>query len=144
MAGKESLNQDIIISRVPYADLDLTSIVLLLTNGKNAGRLAKIIHFKIRPIIGEFHSGFRKSRKEEVLSRLRIAHSYFSHSYILRQEDSPECTVCQEIYVRHVLIDLALIGPRFFTVPDMKTLFETVSVDRILSFIKEVNLVAKV
>ena len=38
----------------------------------------------------------------------------------------PKCTACQEIYsVRHVLIDcidLGLIRPRFYTVPDMKTL----------------------
>ena len=75
--------------------------------------------------------GFRRSRKEEVvLSRLRIGHTYFSHSYILRREDPPECTACQEIYsVRHVLIDcidLGLIRPRFYSVPDMKTLFDTV------------------
>ena len=84
-------------------------------------------------------SGFRNSRKEEVvLSRLRIGHTYFTHSYILRQEVPPECTACQEIYsVRHVLIDcidLGLIRPRFYNVPDMKTLFDTISVDRIISF----------
>ena len=44
--------------------------------------------------------------------------------------------------IRHVLIDcidLDLIRPRFYTVPDMKTLFDTVSVDRILAFVKEVK-----
>ena len=60
----------------------------------------------------------------------------------------PECTACQEIYsVRHVVIDcidLGLVRPRFYTVPDMKTLFDTVSVDRIVSFIKEVNLFDKI
>ena len=73
-----------------------------------------------------------------------MGHTYFSHSYILCQEDPPECTACQEIYsVRHVLIDCidsCLMRPRFYTVPDMKTLFDIVSVDRILSFVKEVNL----
>ena len=89
--------------------------------------------------------GCRRSRKEEVvLSRLRIGHTYFSHSYILRREDPPECTACQEIYfVRHVLIDcidLGLIRPCFYSVPDMKALFDNVSVDRILSFVKDINL----
>ena len=59
-----------------------------------------------------------------------------------------ECTACQEIYsVRHVLIDcidLGLIRPRFYSVPDMKTLFDTVSVDRIISFVKEINLFSKI
>ena len=85
-----------------------------------------------------------RSRKEEVvLSQLRIGHTYFPHSYILHQEDPPECTACQEIYsVRHVLIDcidLGLIRPRFYTVPDMKALFDSVSVDRILLFVKEIK-----
>ena len=106
-------------------------------------------HAILGPTLGVWPSGFRNSRKEEVvLSRLRIGHTYFSHSYILRQEDPPECTACQEIYsVRHVLIgciDLGLIRPRFYTVPDMKTLFDTVSVDRIVSFVKEVNLFTKI
>ena len=73
-----------------------------------------------------------------------MGHTYFSHSYILCQEDPPECIACQEIYsVRHVLIDcidLCLMRPRFDTVPDMKTLFDIVSVDKIVSFVKEVNL----
>ena len=37
-------------------------------------------------------------------------------------------------------IDLGLIRPRCYTVPEMKTLFDIVSVDRILSFVKEGNL----
>ena len=105
--------------------------------------------FKIKPTLGEWRPGFRNSRKEEVvLSRLRIGHTYFSHSFILRREDRPECIACQEGYsVKHVLIDctdLSLIRQRFYTVLDMKSLFETVSVDRILSFLKEVNLFSKI
>ena len=97
--------------------------------------------FQIKPTLGEWPPGFRRSRKEEVvLSRLRIGHTYFSHSYILRREDPPECTSCQDIYsVRHVLIDcidLGLIRPRFYSVRDMKTLFDTVSVDRIIDLVR--------
>ena len=98
---------------------------------RNAGLLAQIINFfEIKPTLGEWPSGFRNSRKEEVvLSWLRIGHTYFSHSHILRKEDPPECTACQEIYsVRHVLIDcidLGIIRPRFYSVPDLKTLFES-------------------
>ena len=93
-----------------------------------------------KPSLGEWPCGFRKSRKEEVVL-LKIGHTYFSHSYSLRREDPPECTACQEIYsVRHVLIDcisLGLIRPRFYSVPDMKALYDSVRVDRILSFVKD-------
>ena len=150
MAAKESLNLDITASQVPYTDLKC-HINHFISN-KWQERWSSCPDnklFKIKPTLGEWPPGFRNSRKEEVvLSRLRIGHTYFSHSYILRQEDPPECTACQEIYsVRHVLIDcidLGLIRPRFYTVPDMKTLFDTVSVDRILSFVKEVDLFTKI
>ena len=104
---------------------------------------------QIKPTLGEWPLGCRISRKEEVvLSRLRIGPTYFSHSYILRREDPPECTACQEIYsVRHVLIDcidLGLIRPHYYSVPDMKALFDSVSVDRILSFVKVINLFSKI
>ena len=150
MAAKESLNLDITASEVPYTDLKC-HINHFISN-KWQERWSSCPDnklFKIKPTLGVWPPGFRNSRKEEVvLSRLRIGHAYFSHSYILRQEDPPECTACQEIYsVRHVLIDcidLGLIRPRFYTVPDMKTLFDTVSVDRILSFVKEVDLFTKI
>ena len=150
MAAKESLYLDITASQVPYTDLKCH--INHYISHKWQERWSSCPDnklFKIKPTLGEWSPGFRNSRKEEVvLSRLRIGHAYFSHSYILRQEDPPECTACQEIYsVRHVLIDcidLGLIRPRFYTVPDMKTLFDTVSVDRILSFVKEVDLFSKI
>ena len=150
LAAKESLNLDITTSQVPYTDLKC-HINHFISN-KWQERWTSCANnklFKIKSTLGVWPPGFRNSRKEEVvLSRLRIGHAYFSHSYILRQEDPPECTACQEIYsVRHVLIDcidLGLIRPRFYTVPDLKTLFDTVSVDRILSFLKEVNLFDKI
>ena len=147
---KESLDQDITASQVPYTDLK--SHINHFISSKWQERWSSCRDnklFQIKPTLGEWPPGFRRSRKEEVvLSRLRIGHTYFSHSYILRREDPPECTACQEIYsVRHVLIDcidLGLIRPRFYSVPDMKTLFDTVSVDRIISFVKEINLFSKI
>ena len=149
MAAKESLDQDITASQVPYTDLK--SHINHFISSKWQERWSSCRDnklFQIKPTLGEW-PGCRRSRKEEVvLSRLRIGHTYFSHSYILRREDPPECTACQEIYsVRHVLIDcidLGLIRPRFYSVPDMKTLFDTVSVDRIISFVKEINLFSKI
>ena len=151
VAAKESLDlKKITPSQVPYTDLKPHINSFIATKWQERWSSCpdnKL--FKIKPTLGVLPSGFRNSCREEVvLSRLRIGHTYFTHSYILRQEDPPECTACQEIYsVRHVLIDcidLGLIRPRFYTVLDMKTLFDTNSVDRILSFVKEVNLFDKI
>ena len=105
MAAKESLEQDITVSQVLYTDLKFHINHFISSKWQerwSSCRDNKL--FQIKPTLGELPPGFRKSRKEEVfLSRLRIVHAYFSHSYILRQEDPPECTACQEIYsVRHV------------------------------------------
>ena len=145
VAAKESLDFNITASQVAYTDLKPHINSFIANKWQERWSCCP----EIKPTLGVWPSGFRNSSKEEVvLSRLRIGHTYFSHSYILRQEDPRECTACQEIYsVRHVLIDcidLGLIRPRFYTVPDMKSLFDTVSVDRILSFIKEVNLFDKI
>ena len=148
VAAKESLDFNITASQVPYTDLKLHINSSIANKWQERWWSCPDYKlFKIKPTLGEWPPGFRSSHKERVvLSRLRIGHTYFSHSYILREEDPPECTACQEIYsVRHVLIDCIDLGlihvrPRFYTVLDMKTLFDTVSVDRILSFVKEVNI----
>ena len=59
---------------------------------KNGRRLALIINFKkSKTTLDEWPPGFRKSCKEE----LRNGHTYFFHSYILRQEYPPEYLLCQ-------------------------------------------------
>ena len=89
MAGKESLDQDITVSQVPYTDLK--SLINHFISSKWSFCLDNKL-IEIKSTLGESQPGFRKSHKEEVvLSRLRICHTYFSHSYILRREDPPEC-----------------------------------------------------
>ena len=69
-------------------------------------------------------------------------------SYAVSIITSHAIQTCQEAYsVKHVLIDctdLGLIRSRFYHLPYMKILFDTVNVDRILTFIKEVNLFSKI
>ena len=47
------------------------------------------------------------------------------------------------IYFLIDCIDLGIVRLRFYTVPDMNTLFGNITVDRILSFVKQVNLFAE-
>ena len=108
MAAKESLDQDITVSQVPYTDLKSNIKFTISSKWQEPWSSCRDDKpLQIKPTLGEWPSGCRRPRKEEVvLSRLRNGHTYFPHSYILRREDPPECTACQEIYsVRHVLID---------------------------------------
>ena len=104
--------------------------------------------YQIKPSLGEWHHSFRSSRREEVvLSRLRIGHSYITHSFLLKGENPPECHACQEAYtIKHILLhcaDLLHIRQRFYNVHSLKDLFDNVHVNHILSFVKEVNIFTK-
>ena len=48
-----------------------------------------------KPLIGEQPSTYRSVRRDEVvLSRLRLGHSYRTHSFLLKGEPPPECVTC--------------------------------------------------
>ncbi|KAG1677310.1 RNA-directed DNA polymerase from mobile element jockey [Nymphon striatum] len=51
----------------------------------------------IKPKLGEWALAYRKSRKEEsILCRLRVGHTYLTHSFLLRNEAQPVCGRCQQ------------------------------------------------
>ena len=61
----------------------------------------------IKPVIGNNHLTIRKVRREDVvITRLRIGHTRFTHSYILYREEQPFCIVCnQHITMKFILTD---------------------------------------
>ena len=76
------------------------------------------------------------------LADFRIGHTRFTHSYILNREEQPFCMVCnQYVTVKHILtacIDFSENRNKYFQVTDLK-LFQDVSVDSILYFLKDIN-----
>ena len=60
-----------------------------------------------KPLIGEQLSAYRSVRSDEVvLSRLRLGHSYLTHSYLLKGEPPPECVACNcRLTISHILVD---------------------------------------
>ena len=81
------------------------------------------------------------------MSRLRLGHTRFTHSFLLKREDPPWCIPCHSsINVEHILIhcvDLALIRQKYYTVVTMKELFDTVDFKYIIAFLKESHLFHK-
>ena len=61
----------------------------------------------IKPVVGNNFSAIRNVRREDVvITRLRIGHTRFTHSYILNREEQPFCIACnQHITVKHILTD---------------------------------------
>ena len=61
----------------------------------NAAVLNKL--HPVKPSLGEWQPNYRINRKEEVtLARLRIGHTFITHSFLLKGEDWPLCIPCQE------------------------------------------------
>ena len=113
----------------------------------NAAVLNKL--HSIKPSLGEWQPNYRIDSKEEVtLARLRIGHTFITHSFLLKGEDWPLCTPCQEPFsVKHFLLDCTdfrFIRSRFYRVSSLKELFDTVEPVRIFSFLKEIGLYNKI
>ena len=103
----------------------------------------------IKAEIGEWKEGYRKSCREEIiLSCLCIRHTDITHSYLLKQEQQPWWVGCHSPYsVKHLLIDCINLTPKrqyFYSVNNIKELFEHAEVDKILAFLKAVGLYKRI
>ena len=109
------------------------------------GELHNKLH-EIKPILGEWSPAYREVRRDEVvLCRIRIGHTFFTNSHLLKGE--PECVACQcRLTVKHILIecaDFVHIRQNYFTQASMRELFREVKSSLILDFLKEINLYKK-
>ncbi|KAG1681088.1 Atrial natriuretic peptide receptor 2 [Nymphon striatum] len=69
---------------------------LSIWQSKWDGEINNKLH-AIKPKLGEWALSYRKSRKEEsILCRLRVGHTYLTHSFLLRNEAQPVCGRCQQ------------------------------------------------
>ena len=82
---------------------------------------------------------------EVVLSRLKLGHSYLTHSYLLKGDPPPECVTCDcRLTISHILVDCIeydffrlILFENNFTLSDI---FNNVSPNKIISFIKRTGL----
>ena len=103
----------------------------------------------IRPEVGKkVVIGSRSRREERVLHRLRIGHSYYTHFYLLRDEEQPVCVAFQyPTTIEHVLVscvDISHARPKYFNVSSLSVLFNTVKPKLILDYLKEIGLFNKI
>ena len=79
---------------------------------------------------------------------LHVGHSYFTHSFILKREDPPFYVACDcPCTIEHTLIscdDLIEARNSFYSAQSMELLFRNVPPDRIIAFLKEVNIYSKI
>ena len=85
----------------------------------------------IKPTLGEWTPSYRTILREEVvIAKIRIGHTYITHSHILKGEDPPECVSCNELFtVKHFMTtcsDRCMTRDKYYNVHDMKDFFDTI------------------
>jgi len=75
------------------------------------------------------------------LNRLRIGHTRLTHSFLLSDDDLPECGTCQcPLTVKHILVecvDLKDVRNKYFVASSIKDLFDNIEAHKIIDFIKK-------
>jgi ribonuclease HI len=103
--------------------------------------------FQIMPKLSDSPPRSASGRKAEtVLNRLLLGHTYFTHSFLLRNDDPPWCHACDEIMsVKHILTqcaDLIEAREKHFNDMSIREIFNFP--DKIFSFLNEIDLFKKV
>ena len=107
IAAKSALTLNISDLKIPFTDFKHPINTFLHNKWQmswNAAVFNKL--HSIKPSLGEWQPNYRIDRKEVTLGRLRIGHTFITHSFWLKGEDWPFCIPCQEPFsVKHVLLD---------------------------------------
>ena len=93
IAAKSALTLNISGLKIPFTDFK-PCINTFLHNKWQMSWNATVFNklHSIKPSLGDWQSSYRIDRKEEVtLARLRIGHTFITHSFLLKGEDWPLC-----------------------------------------------------
>ena len=147
--AKAALGSPVSDHTIPAQDF-LTKVTIYIKN-KMENFWNDIILNKLKEVVPDLSEHYQIScnnRKDEVVvTRLRIGHSRFTHSYLLKGESAPECVACGTLFtIKHILIeciDFAEARKHFYNCNNLCTLFKTVSYDKILDFLREIGIYGK-
>ena len=135
--------------KVPFTDMKPVINEFIKTTLQDAwSRNTNNKSYSVKPVLGDWLPSYRRDRREEVvLCRIRIGHTRHTHGHLLTKDLAPECIPCFAPYtIEHLFIHCVDVAPyldKYFKVQSMKELFDTVSVDTILTFLKEINIYSK-
>ena len=148
--AKAALNKPICNTKIPYSDFKSNIIKYFRRLWQNEWDVH--VHNKLHEIYPT--TGFNSytssmSRHDQVvLGRCRIGHSRLTHRFILDGSDSPQCIPCNApLSIKHILIDcvdFANTRQRFYEVNSIFELFDTVTGDVVVNFLKAIGLYHKI
>lgn len=101
----------------------------------------------IQPSIHPLPSVSLPRRDEILIHRLRVGHTHLTHRHLLRREAAPLCSHCHlPLTVEHILLtcpQYTVQRASCFNVTSIRDLFSTVSIRKIIDFVKAVGLYYK-
>jgi ribonuclease HI len=105
--------------------------------------------FQVLPTLSDQLPMISNDRKKQtVLCRLHIGHSFITHSFLLKREDLPWCHACDTAFtVKHFLTscdDLSILRRQYIGSNDLSEIFRKVSFDNLFEFLKACNLFNKI
>jgi hypothetical protein len=134
---KEAKNASASFS-IPYADFKPLIMKYILKRWQDScdQQIYNKLH-EMHSLVGKTLCSYGQNRKEQViLPRCRIGHSRLTHSYLLNNEERPECIPYNSNYsLKHVLldcVDVSDIRLTFYNVSSIFDLFKNVAGDTIL------------
>ena len=104
--------------------------------------------YTLKPKFNSKYSLLNLNRHDQTkITRCRIGHTRLTHSYLLNNKQPSFCVSCNEPFtIKHFLIsciDFHHNHTKYFNTKTAKDLFNVSSVDKIISFLKEINLFSK-
>jgi ribonuclease HI len=142
-AAKLALSSPYEHCTVPYTDFKTTIRKHITDAWQNRWNLSDNSKLKlIKPTVNITPPIPQTNRKTDVtLTRLRIGHTYCTHSHLLRGEEPPQCKPCKAtLTVKHILLDckhLQNIRTKHFKSKSIEHLFTKNDPRKIIGFIKE-------
>ena len=106
-AAKDALDGDISVELIPFSDpKPRTNKYILELWQSEWDEFPENNLYKIFPALKECIVCPRANRKEEtVMARLHIGHSFITHSFLLKDEETPMCIGCdQHLTIEHILL----------------------------------------
>ncbi|GFN94960.1 ribonuclease hi [Plakobranchus ocellatus] len=79
-------------------------------------------------------------KRETVMCRLRVGHTWLTQSYLLKNEEQLFCYAFDSLHtVRHECPDFQVTRRKYFSVTDLYRLFREVNPSRIVGYLKELG-----
>ena len=147
---KKALQIDMCKSKIPYTDLKPTIKKFISDKWQKSwdNQTQNKLH-EIQEAIGEWPTGYRSIRREEViLARLHIGHTHITHSHLLKGEDAPVCPSCKvQLTTKHILLNcnnLKHIRTKYYQARNLRDIFKNTNPENIFNFLKESNFFSKI